>query len=176
MKTQKRIGRKETPMKFMLLLSILFSTIAFPALGELTDADLNKIRLIVNESEKRLQQEIKTEIANVEKRLKEYVDIKIEGVDKQFAGIDKQFSGTNDKFAGVDKQFEGVNGKFEGVERQIGHTTNMMYGLIALIVAAIAIPQILIAWRSAKDRSLERQIATLTQEVETLKKRQIVSS
>ena len=51
----------------------------------------------------------------------------------------------------------------------------MMYGLIALIVAAIAIPQLLIAWRSAKDRSLERQIETLTQEVETLKKRQIVS-
>ena len=163
-------------MKSILLLSILFSVIAFPALGELTDADLNKIRLIVNESEKRLQQEIKTEIASAEKRLKEYVDIKIEGIDKQFESVNDKFKSVDKQFEGVDKQFEAVNDKFEGTERQIGHTTNMMYGLIALIVAAIAIPQILIAWRSAKDRSLEKQIETLTQEIETLKKRQTVGT
>ena len=162
-------------MKSMLLLSILYSAIALPALGELTDADLNKIRLIVNESEKRLQREIKTEIASAEKRLKEYVHIKIEGIDKQFEAVNDKFKSVDKQFEGIDKQFEAVNDKFEGPERQIGHTTNMMYGLIALIVATIAIPQIRIAWRSAKDRSLERQIETLTQEIETLKKRQTVS-
>ena len=36
-------------MKTILALSILFSVIALPALGELTDADLDKIHLIVNE-------------------------------------------------------------------------------------------------------------------------------
>ena len=39
-------------MKTILVLSILFSAIALPALGELTDADLNKIRLIVREEVK----------------------------------------------------------------------------------------------------------------------------
>ena len=41
-------------MKTILVLSILFWAIALPALGELTDADLDKIRLIVKE-------EVKTE-------------------------------------------------------------------------------------------------------------------
>ena len=41
-------------MKTILAFSILFSVVALPALGELTDADLNQIRLIVNDAEKRL--------------------------------------------------------------------------------------------------------------------------
>ena len=150
-------------MKFMLLLSILFSAIALPVLGELTDADLDKIRLIINEEIK----PIKADIVSLQTD-NAWIRGKLESIDKQFESIDKQFEG-------VDKQFEGVSDKFASIERQIGHTTNIMYGLIALIVAAIAIPQILIAWRSAKDRTLERQIETLIQEVETIKKRQIVS-
>lgn len=145
-------------MKTILLLSILFSAIAFPALGELTDADINKIRLIVNESEKRLKQEIKQEIAASEQRLKEYVDLKIESVNKQFASIDTRFSS-------IDKQFVSVN-------KRIDHVTNVVYALIALIVAAIAIPQILMAWRSGKDRTLERQVEVLAREIETLKQQQ----
>ena len=35
-------------MKTFIFLSILFCAIALPALGQLTDADLDKIRLIVN--------------------------------------------------------------------------------------------------------------------------------
>ena len=51
-------------MKTILVLSILFWAIALPALGELTDADLDKIRLIVKE-------EVKTEIAGVKRKLPE---------------------------------------------------------------------------------------------------------
>ena len=63
-------------MKTILALSIFFSVIALPALGELSDADLNKIRLIVKE-------EVKSEITASEKRMKEYIDLKIENVDSQ---------------------------------------------------------------------------------------------
>ena len=49
-------------MKTILVLLILFSVIALPALGELTDADLNEIRLIVKDeiaaSEKRFDTKI----------------------------------------------------------------------------------------------------------------------
>ena len=53
-------------MKKVLLFSILFCAIALPALAELTDADLDKIRLIVQEEIKPLKDEIgtlKTDIA-----------------------------------------------------------------------------------------------------------------
>ena len=70
---------------------------------------------------------------------------------------------------------EHINIKVESLEKQITLLTNFVYGLIALIVAAIAIPQLIMAWRSGKDRSLERQIETLTREVETLKQQRIVN-
>ena len=71
-------------MKTILVLLMLFSTIAMPALAVLTDADLNKIRLIVKE-------EIKTELAPIKSdigTLKEDVarlDGRMNGVEKQVA-------------------------------------------------------------------------------------------
>ncbi len=75
-------------MKTILVLSILFCVIALPALGDLTDADLDKIRLIVKE-------EVKAEIAGSEQRITKYIDAKIEGVDKHLAGVDKRLSTYN---------------------------------------------------------------------------------
>ena len=47
-------------MKTILALSIFFSAIALPTLGELTDADLDKIRLIVQEEIKPIKADIGT--------------------------------------------------------------------------------------------------------------------
>ncbi|MDE0686563.1 MAG: hypothetical protein OXI61_00170 [Candidatus Poribacteria bacterium] len=52
-------------MKTILAFLIVFSVIALPALGELTDTDLDKIRLIVNDAERRIKEEVKAEIALV---------------------------------------------------------------------------------------------------------------
>ena len=51
---------------------------------------------------------------------------------------------------------------------------NVIYGLIALIIIAIGIPQVIIEWRSRRDRSLENRVEILTQEIEVLKRQQIV--
>ena len=133
-------------MKTMIFFSILFCAIALSALAELTDADLDKIRLIVNE-------EVKKEIATTNK--------KIEGLDTRLRSVEEDISF--------------VRGKIEGTDKQTSLITNFVYGMIALIVAVIAIPQLIMAWRSGKDRSLERQIETLTQEIETLKQQRIVN-
>ena len=141
-------------MKTTLFLSMLFCAIALPALGELTDTDLNKIRLIINEE---IEEEIKPIKADI-------------------VSLKTDVAWIRGKLESVDKQFERVDEQFKRVGEQIMHVTYITYGLIALIVAAIAIPQILIAWRSGKDRSLERQVETLTREVETLKQQRIVGS
>ena len=138
-------------MKTVIVLSILFWAIALPALGELTDADLDKIRLIVKEEVKTeitavrqeitaVKQELKAEIASSEKSIKEYINIRIDSVEKRLS------------------------------------TYNwVIYVLMPLIVATVGIPTAMIAWRSGKDRSLERQVETLTQEIETLKQQRIVN-
>ena len=133
-------------MKTILVLSILFCAIALPALGELTDADLDKIRLIVKEEVKTeitaLRQELKAEIASSEQSMKNYIDAKIEGVDKRLDGVDKRLSTYN----------------------------WVLIVLMPLIVAAVGIPTAIMAWRTGTDRSLERQVETLTKETETLTK------
>ncbi len=65
-------------MKTILALSILFCAIALPSLGELSDADLNRIRLIVKD-------EINAEIESFEKGIKEYINTKNESVEKRLS-------------------------------------------------------------------------------------------
>ena len=137
-------------MKTALFCSILFCAIALPALGELTDADLDKIRLIVNAEIKPIEADIvllKTDTAWIRGKLES-----------------------------VDKQFEGINNQFEGVNNQITHSRRITYGLIALIVAAVGIPQIIIAWRSKKDSTQEKQIEELRQEIEELRQQPVFST
>ena len=67
-----------------------------------------------------------------------------------------------------------MRGRFEGIRHQITHVTNLTYGLIALIVAAIAIPQIIMVWRSGKDREQQRMIQELREEIETLKQQRSI--
>lgn len=112
-------------MKIILFLSIFSCTIALPVFGQLTDTDLNKIRLIINE-------EIKKESSTINK--------KIDALDSRMRDIEQDVAWGR--------------GKLEGIEKQVTHGTNITYGLIALIVAAVAIPQILIMLRSGRDRAL----------------------
>ena len=62
---------------------------------------------------------IKEEIAASEKRMKEHVDLKIQI----------------------------VNTRIEGVEKQLGRMWTVVIALIGLIAAAIAIPQIMVAYK-----------------------------
>ena len=66
-------------MKHVLLFSILFCTIVMPAIGELTDADLDKIRLIV-------QEEIKAEIAKTNEKI-DKLEERLRTVEKDVATI-----------------------------------------------------------------------------------------
>ena len=75
-------------MKTILVLSILFCAVAgSPTFAELTDADLDKIRLIVKASESSLKEHTKSEIESSETRMKSYVDAKIEGVKTPIAWL-----------------------------------------------------------------------------------------
>ena len=141
-------------MKTIIFFSILFCVIALPAFGALTDADLDKIRLIVKEEVKAesttVRQELKAEIAGVRQELKEDIGCVKKDLKEDIAKSE------------------------QSVKEQITLLTYFVYALIVLIVAAIAIPQIIMLWRSERERSLTRKVEILTQEVETLKQQQIV--
>ena len=144
-------------MKLILTFTILLCAIGSPALAALTDADLDKIRLIVKEEVKAeitaAETRLRTEIAQSEERLKMYVDA---------------------KFEGVDAKFEGVDAKFEGFDKRVTLVVGFVSGLIILIVVTVGIPQIIMAWRVKNERAHERRIEELAQEIETLKQRLMV--
>ena len=88
-------------MKNVVLLSILFCTIASPTLADLTPENLRQIRLIIIEENK----PIKTEIGSIKENVAT------------------------------------LNGRVGGLEKQ-------MIFLMAIIVVAVGIPQVIIAWRT----------------------------
>lgn len=103
-------------MKTIIFFSTLFLLITLPALGALTDADLDKIRLIVKE-------EVKAESTAVKQELK-----------------------------------DDIAKSEQSVKEQITLLTYFVYALIALIVAAIAIPQIIMLWRSEESDPLQEKL------------------
>ena len=123
-------------MKPLLVLSMLLCVIALPTFGELTEADLNKIRLIVKD-------EVKSEISASEKRMKEHISQEIKTVNARIEGNDDRLS--------------------------------QIFWVVIALMGLIALPQAFLAWRSRKDSALERQIQTLTEEIETLKQQRIVN-
>ena len=166
-------------MKTILIFSILFCSyaIVFPALGALTDADLDKIRLIVKD-------EVKSEIDASEKRMKEYINTKNESIDDKFESIEKNFDrkfesiekNFNQKFESIEKNFDR---KFESIEKNFDRQNNIIIACIGIPLAILAIGAtvwgILAHRRSGKDRAFEEQIETLTQEIETLKQQRVAS-
>ena len=129
----------DTPMKNVLLLSIIFCTIALPTLADLTSEDLKQIRLIV----------------------KEEIEEEIEPIRDEIGSI-------RDEIGSIKENIASLNGRVGGLEKQ-------MIFLMAIIVVAVGIPQIIIAWRTKKDRAQEKQIETLIREMETLKQQRIVN-
>jgi len=123
-------------MKTSIFLSILFSAIAFPAFGALTDADLDKIRLIVKE-------EIKAEIATVRQELKEDIATVRQEFKEDIATSEKNIK-------------EYVIVQAGHLEKSLSIYSGILYIFMPLIVAAIGIPTAIMAWRLVKDRSLEK--------------------
>lgn len=125
-------------MKNILVLLILFSVIALPASAALTEADLNKIRLIVKEE---IQEEIRP-------------------IKAEIAAIKTDIGALKENVARLD-------GRLTGVEKQVSHATNVTYGLIALIVVAIGIPAWRGKIDRDQDRKIEelrQEIETLKQQ------------
>ncbi len=141
-------------MKTILLFGFLFIFV-IPVYGELDTQDIDKIRLIIKEEISVFKTEFKSEIANSEKRIKDYVDT---------------------KFEAVDTKFEAVDTKFEALQKQINLLVAFISGLIIITVATIGIPQTIMAWRGRNERSQDEKIEALSREIEALKEQLIVNS
>ena len=133
-------------MKFItILLLLLLTTSAF---GELTKEDLRTI--------------IKEENAALEKRMKEYIDLKVETVNARIDAADQKLSARIDA---VEKSIDELDEKLSDRIKDVWH---VVLGLIGLIVATVAIPQIIIAYRERGQRAMQSQIDQLREQIEAM--------
>ena len=133
-------------MKYFTIALMLIAIISTPAISDLSQDDLNKIRLLIADELKPIQTEIqtvKTEIQTVKTELK-------------------------DAIASVKEDVASLSRRVDGVEK-------LITWLMVIIVAIVGIPQVVVLWRSKKDRILEKQVETLTQKIEALEKQRIQS-
>ena len=137
-------------LKTILCLCVCFFVITVSTHAELTPQDLDKIRLIIHEA----NAPIKAEIVSVKEELsKDIVSVKEE--------LLKEIGSTKNEVSEV-------RGRLDGLEK-------MMTWLMVLIGVVVGIPQIIMAWRSKKDRVQEEHIQELRREIEALKQQRVVS-
>ena len=141
--------------------------ITTPVLAELTSEDIRIIREEVTTI-------VKAENAELEKRMLKYVDLKFEILDTKFTTklgeIDTKFT---TKLGEIDTKF---TTKFEAVDKKQNFILILVTSLIALIVLAVGIPQIIIALREKDHGALEAQIRSLQEKVELLEQTQLAKS
>lgn len=159
-------------MRTILSLPILFCVIALPALAELTPQDLDKIRLIVKDEVKAeitaLKQELTAEITGVKQELRADITTVKQELKTDITATHTKIEALGARLQNVEQSVSWTRGKLDSLDKHINW-------LMALIVVAVGIPQVIIAWRSRKDRAQEKQIEELIREVETLKQQRIVS-
>ena len=128
-------------MKTVTILSLLLLTST--AFAQLTKED---IRTIIKEEVPPI---IKEEVTASEKRVKEYIDLKIETVN---AKIDS----TNARIDAVDEK---LSARIDALE---GNVSRIWLAILALIAAAVALPQLIIVY---SERKREREIQLLLQQL-----------
>ena len=143
--------------KLLVSLSILFSAIVFFPLRADTAETAIQTDIAV----------IKTEIQNLSG--------KIDGTFKTLDGkIDDKFNTLDGKIDGTFKALDGkIDDKFNALEKRFDSLEKNFDRQNTLIIACIAIPMalitLMIAWRSIKDNSLQKQIDTLSKIIESQK-------
>ena len=107
---------------------------AMPLRAELTPNDVRIIRDLIRE-----------ENAVLETRLREYADLKFETLDTKFTTkLTTKMTELDTKFT---TEFKRVDNRFESVEKRQNFIMILVTGLIALIVLAVGIPQILLLFK-----------------------------
>ena len=122
------LSKSGTIMKFITVLSLLLLT--SPAFAELTKEELRAV--------------IREEIAVSEKRTREYIDLKIDGLDRS------------------------LSARIDAVDKRLGDMWLMVIALVGLIAAAVGIPQIVIAYKGRDWKQTRAEIQQLREEIKAL--------
>ena len=136
-------------MKTVTILSLLL--LASPVFAELTKEDMRTI--------------IKEEMTASEKRIREYIDLKIETVNARIDALDKSL---NARIDATNARIDATHARIDALNKSFDRAWVLILALIGLITAAIAIPQIIIAYKDSARKEMQAQIDQLRDKVEAM--------
>ena len=156
---------KRTVIIILIINILCLNTTAF---AQLTQTDLDRINALILASEK---------------RMKEYVDLKIDALDKKLTdeikALDERLTG---EIKTIREEIKALDAKLTGeiktVDGRVSLAIVFVVALIALIAVAVGLPQFLLARREKEEQAnkdeLKEEILELKRELEKLKQQQIV--
>lgn len=148
-------------MRLLLFFSLILYAIVLPAFGELTTQDLDKIRLIVKEEIESETNPMRIEMASIKTEIAT-IKVEIAAIKTDVADLKTEVASLKTDVGTLKENMAGLSGRIESIEK-------IITWLMALILVAVGVPQIVVAWRSRKDREQERKLEQLSQEIEMLK-------
>ena len=135
-------------MKIITALIIIgLSLFGTPAFGELTQADIDKIRLIIKE-------EVEAAVTKSEERMKTYVSQEIDKVNTRISEMDKRLSG-----------------EIEALDKNLNRLFMLVLALVAFIAVVIGIPQILVVLQRKEVRAQDEKIEEQQKRIQASGKR-----
>lgn len=117
-------------MKNIVIIISCIIVFTFNAYSELTESDLNKIRLIIKE-------EIETAIDKSEKRMKHYVDYKV--------GV-------------LDAKTDSVISRLDSIEKLGIRNFQLILALMGFVTVVVGIPQIIVIFQNRKYKAMLLEI------------------
>lgn len=134
----------------MLIILFLF-LLVFPAFGQLTQED---IRTIIKEE---VHPIIKEEIAASEKRTREYIDFKVDGVGKNL----------NARIDALDQRLDTVEENLNARIEDIDGPFDPFWIVMIIIVTVLILPQIIIVYSESRQRKLlKTEVQQLREKIE----------
>lgn len=141
-------------MRNLIYLGMLLFFVT-PSFSELSDSDLQRIREIVKVEVVSSEQRLRTEIAESEQRLRTEMTAAIQASEERM----KVYVDT--KISAVNSQFAQVNNRIDEVDKRISFAFTVLGWLFALVIAALGIPQLIIAFRQRGQDRLQASVEEL---------------
>ena len=143
--------------KLLISLSILFSAIVlFPLRADTAESAIQTDIAV-----------IKTEIQNLNGKIDSTFKTLDGKIDDKFNTLDGKIDSTFKALDGkIDDKFNTLEKRFDSLEKNFDRQNTLIIACIAIPMALITL---MIAWRSIKDASLQKQIDTLSEIIESQK-------
>lgn len=130
----------------IIVICLLLTSSAF---AELTPEDILTISNIVEKSEERMR----AYIDKSEKQTREYVDAKLESLEHK-----------------LDGRIGRLEGRLNGTDRNITIVVALVVGVMALIVLAVGIPQLILVSRQRNQHAMEKRLDEMQDEMKQFRK------